>query len=147
VVVDAPLCSCHGQPQYWQKDKRKKEGGLWMCVVRRREHDWNRRRRKGMPVRGSAEYLAKRMVAEPAYRTMHHRARKALQGKSCAFCGSNDRIEAALKHDGSPVARRVANGRVFSIHTEDYMPLCRLCHTYYDGVSERVRKQHAEGRT
>ena len=29
-------CACHGEPAYWQKDKRLKAGGWWECPVKRR---------------------------------------------------------------------------------------------------------------
>lgn len=30
-------CGCHGEPAYWQPDKRMAAGGWWECAVRRRE--------------------------------------------------------------------------------------------------------------
>ena len=30
-------CRCHGEPAYWNKDKRLKAGGFWECAVKRRQ--------------------------------------------------------------------------------------------------------------
>jgi hypothetical protein len=29
-------CACHGEPAYWQKDKRLEAGGWWECPEKRR---------------------------------------------------------------------------------------------------------------
>lgn len=29
-------CACHGDPAYWQKDKRLKAGGWWECPRKRK---------------------------------------------------------------------------------------------------------------
>lgn len=30
-------CSCHGEPMYWQADRKRKAGGWWLCAVKRRK--------------------------------------------------------------------------------------------------------------
>ena len=37
VRVGVPKCHCHGEPMYWQKDKRLRAGGYWHCAVRHLE--------------------------------------------------------------------------------------------------------------
>lgn len=32
----APACACHGEPMYWNKDKRRPSGGFWFCAVKQR---------------------------------------------------------------------------------------------------------------
>lgn len=32
-----PLCKCHGETMYWQKDSRTKSGGYWKCKIKLRE--------------------------------------------------------------------------------------------------------------
>lgn len=34
---DRPLCSCHGETMYWQKDKRRTNDGYWYCAVKQLE--------------------------------------------------------------------------------------------------------------
>jgi hypothetical protein len=34
---DPPVCKCHDQPAYWNRDLRKKAGGHWRCAVKHRE--------------------------------------------------------------------------------------------------------------
>lgn len=34
---ERPNCPCHGKPMYWNNDGRKRAGGQWGCVVRKRE--------------------------------------------------------------------------------------------------------------
>ena len=143
-VFPRPVCDCHGEPQRWQNDKRMRLGGYWYCAVRARETDAARRRRRGIPALGSPEYLGAVRVREPAYRTCHHRARKALRGQPCAHCGITEKLQAALRHDGSPSRRRLSpEGLSYSISEADYLSLCSQCHADYDGVAERVRKWHA----
>lgn len=36
LLTDRPVCVCHGEPCYWNADKRKTKGGWWECAVRRR---------------------------------------------------------------------------------------------------------------
>lgn len=36
------ICRCHGEPAYWQRDVRLKEGGRWECAVKRRERERRR---------------------------------------------------------------------------------------------------------
>jgi hypothetical protein len=33
-----PLCTCHGEAMYWNKDSRRRGGGFWRCAVKNREH-------------------------------------------------------------------------------------------------------------
>jgi len=109
----------------------------------RREGMRRWRRAQGIPELGSPEYLAKVRIAEPTYRAMHVRARKHLEGQSCAHCG-NPEIVAALRHDSTPVARRLSpEGLLYSLNLDDYFPLCRLCHARHDGASERRKRWHA----
>jgi len=35
---DPPVCDCHGEPQRWNTDRRKKTGGQWRCSVKEREY-------------------------------------------------------------------------------------------------------------
>jgi hypothetical protein len=40
--VTGKLCVCHGEPCYWQRDKRVKAGGWWECPVKRAEYNATR---------------------------------------------------------------------------------------------------------
>ena len=31
----SPDCDCHGAPQFWHKDPRRKAGGYWRCRIAR----------------------------------------------------------------------------------------------------------------
>jgi hypothetical protein len=31
------LCSCHGEPAYWNPDRAMRAGGHWRCAVKKRE--------------------------------------------------------------------------------------------------------------
>lgn len=73
---------------------------------------------------------------ECGYIGMHRRAGQVLP-RECLYCGNAEgRLEVALRHDGSPSARRFGlNGRtmmVYSIKTADYIRLCPGCHHEYD---------------
>ena len=35
---ERPKCECHGEPQVWNKDNRKRAGGEWKCVIKNRGH-------------------------------------------------------------------------------------------------------------
>lgn len=35
-------CECHGEPCYWQKDKRLTAGGRWECRVKREAYNSTR---------------------------------------------------------------------------------------------------------
>jgi hypothetical protein len=35
-------CKCHGEPAYWNADKRKKPGGYWLCAVKKRRYEMAR---------------------------------------------------------------------------------------------------------
>lgn len=35
-MTEPPVCSCHGEPQYWQKDNTMRAGGRWVCAVKSR---------------------------------------------------------------------------------------------------------------
>lgn len=35
-MTGRPDCSCHGEAMYWQKDKRLRAGGRWICGAVRR---------------------------------------------------------------------------------------------------------------
>jgi hypothetical protein len=54
---------------------------------------------------------------------------------ACARQGIGE--DAALRHDGSPSARRRAphggSEMSYSLKVEDYIRLCRSCHNEYDG--------------
>jgi len=142
-VSERPSCECHGVPQRWQKDARHTCGGYWQCAVRQREWESAYRRRRGIAPLRSEQYLEKVRTEEPAYRTMHHRARRELRDEPCGHCGTQINVEAALRHDGSPSARRLSSrGLAYSTRVEDYLALCRPCHTTYNCVSERVTKWH-----
>lgn len=71
-----------------------------------------------------------------SYKGMHERARKALP-RQCTYCDRKDgRLEVALRHDGSPSARRICPrlGIPYSVRIADYFRLCRSCHARYDGI-------------
>lgn len=72
------------------------------------------------------------------YIALHDRARKTL-AKQCLHCGSEQRIQAALKRDATgPI--KVAVMRIsgkdrelrYSTDTADYIALCIKCHKKYD---------------
>lgn len=39
LLTERPACACHGEPQGWAKDPRKKTGGYWRCIIRKRATD------------------------------------------------------------------------------------------------------------
>lgn len=67
-----------------------------------------------------------------------HKRHRAALPKRCEHCGRTDgRLDAALRKD-TPVERllgSVRHRRHYSVHTEDYMRLCRSCHCKYDGIA------------
>ena len=36
MLTDRPVCDCHGEPCYWQRDPRLPRLGRWICAVRKR---------------------------------------------------------------------------------------------------------------
>ena len=40
-MEERPLCSCHGKPKGWSKDKRYHAGGYWQCSVK--QAAWQRK--------------------------------------------------------------------------------------------------------
>lgn len=98
--------------------------------------------KKGIPGRPiSAAHRARLSAArwggrEPGYGGMHDRVRDALP-RECLHCGATKaRLEVALRHDGSPSARRRARHggkeKSYSLKAEDYIRLCHSCHAKYD---------------
>ena len=45
-MSDVPVCECHGEPMWWNKDASMKAGGRWRCVVKKREYDRANREKK-----------------------------------------------------------------------------------------------------
>jgi hypothetical protein len=80
--------------------------------------------------------LRRRLGLGAAYETVHKRRQKALEGQPCTGCDSSTRVEAALRHDAAGPLRCDPYGRnagvVFSDLLDDYVPLCRPCHSAYD---------------
>ena len=83
-----PLCECHGKPMYWHKKKDMRAGGLWRCLVRKREVDIAyRRTRKGTAATQrsrprDAQQKRARYDADPVYRigkNLHDGSRKRRQ--------------------------------------------------------------------
>ena len=71
------------------------------------------------------------------YGGAHKRHRAALP-PYCEHCGTGEgQLDAALRHDAPAEHLRscVRRRRVFSPFTEDYVRLCRTCHTAYDRVA------------
>lgn len=75
---------------------------------------------------------------DPGYSAVHKRARAVLP-RECAHCGATEgRLYVALRHDGSPSARRRATNTPggcemsYSLKVEDYLRLCCRCHHEYD---------------
>lgn len=71
-----------------------------------------------------------------SYSGAHARAWGVLS-RACLHCGrAEGQLDAALRHDGSPSARRRVfyrgRWRSFSVKPEDYIPLCVSCHRKYD---------------
>lgn len=81
------------------------------------------------------------MSPNPGYRAMHQRLRQVLPAE-CAYCGSDQNLHVALRHDGSPSARRIGRVgchlHVYSIKVEDYLRLCATCHQVYDWKTVRA---------
>lgn len=57
--LDTRNCACHGEPAYWQIDRRVNAGGWWECAVKRRDRererydrDWRYRIGKTMKANG-----------------------------------------------------------------------------------------------
>jgi hypothetical protein len=76
------------------------------------------------------------------YVAVHERARKVLP-KECAFCGSTESLECALKKEATgPLKTQemlvagVMRTLRFSTRIDDYMRLCRPCHRRYDLAKE-----------
>ena len=59
-------CACHGEPAYWQADRRLRAGGWWECPVKRRQVS-----RAGYHARYRAKKLQQqrdRYDSDPIYR-------------------------------------------------------------------------------
>jgi len=141
------LRSIH-DPDSTRYPERIFHAGRWMTpeqIEEKRERDrrWKERQRRARGQRTHEQYVAERLVDEPGYAAVHLRVQKPNRGKPCANCGTSEGITQALRHDGSPSARRVERGRgSYSIQVEDYVPLCWSCHALYDGASERRRRDN-----
>jgi hypothetical protein len=67
-----------------------------------------------------------------------HKRHRATLPKSCAHCGRRTgRLDVALRKDTPPerLLGSVRLRRHYSIHSDDYMRLCRSCHCKYDGIA------------
>lgn len=61
------ICSCHGEPCYWQKDARARNGeGYWYCAVKARERQRYLYRHTSYGDRKNAHEYAK--YGDPLYR-------------------------------------------------------------------------------
>lgn len=88
------LCACHGEPCYWQKDKRNSKGGWWECPVRRRAHNAARYTNDERRERINAQ-KRDRYDADPIHRIskrLHDDARKRRE--------TIERRKAALTEEG-----------------------------------------------
>lgn len=163
-----PLCDCHGEPKYWNRDKRKTAGGFWACTVKNREYNRKRSRAQGRVPFGSPEYLEKLSAAkrgrkhppdcghclatsgennvwwsgdDVGYGGTHQRHRKALEGQPCAMLDESCKgpLHAALSHDTDPSRLRIDGRRIFySVESDDYMMLCASHHRRYDQAHSRT---------
>lgn len=73
----APVCVCHGEPSYWQKDSRRRVGGYWYCSVKARagartlydrlmdDPVWRNQRRMRQAARARRATLARRARPNP----------------------------------------------------------------------------------
>jgi hypothetical protein len=71
--MSAPNCKCHDQPMLWHKDQRRKAGGYFRCLVRKREQcrETARRWREQNPEL-KRERNAKRVFIGSIYAGMEH---------------------------------------------------------------------------